>query len=308
MKALRLGTRGSALALWQANHIAGRLKKAHPGLQIELVRITTQGDLRTNIPLSKIGGKGLFVKEIEEALLERRIDLAVHSLKDMPGDLPHGLSIACVPPREDARDALIGRAGYKLKELPPQATVGTSSLRRVAQLRHQRPNLQIVSLRGNIDTRLRRLQNGDFDAILLAYAGLKRLGLSEHATEIFAPDTFVPAVGQGALAIEARADNAHVLTLLAPLHDADTADRVAAERAFLRQVEGGCQVPIAAHATIDNGVVILDALIAAPDGSVVYRAVDRGPRDQAVSVGERLANRLLYEGGKAVLDACKSTM
>jgi hydroxymethylbilane synthase len=306
MNRIKLGSRKSKLALWQANHITDRLQKANPGLEVELVKFVTQGDRRTDVPLSQVGGKGLFVKEIEDALLTKQIDIAVHSLKDMPGILPPGLRLGCTPTREDPRDALIGKDGRKLKDLQPGAVVGTSSLRRVAQLKHVRPDLQVVALRGNVDTRLRRLENGDFDAIILAYAGLKRLGLNEHVTEILEQDLLLPAVGQGALAIETREGDAETLAVLAPLHDHDTHDCITAERAFLAQAEGSCQVPLAAYGQVKDDQLFLSALIASPAGNPVVKGAERGPRKEAAAIGKRLAERLLAQGGFEILDACRA--
>lgn len=305
MTVLKLGTRRSALALWQANHIADRLTKTHPGLRVELVKIVTQGDRRTDVPLSQVGGKGLFVKEIEDALLRKEIDLAVHSLKDVPAVLPEGLVLSCIPSREDPRDALVGRDGRKLKDLAHGGVVGTSSLRRIAQLRAARPDLQIVAIRGNVDTRIRRLESGDFDAIVLAYAGLKRLGLNDKVTEIIDPAAMLPAVGQGALAIETRENDDATRALLAPLHDPATADCVAAERGFLIEAEGSCQIPLAAHAVLENDTVRVTALFAAPSGEKTVRGADSGPRTDAAMIGRRLAQRLLGDGGREILEACR---
>lgn len=306
MKQIKLGSRKSKLALWQAHHISDWLQKVNPGLEVEIVRFVTQGDRRTDVPLSQVGGKGLFVKEIEDALLKGEIDIAVHSLKDMPGILPPGLQLGCTPKREDPRDALLGKDGKKLKDLQAGAVVGTSSLRRVAQLKHVRPDLQIVALRGNVDTRLRRLESGDFDAIILAYAGLKRLSLNEHVTEILEYDVLLPAVGQGALAIESREGDAATLAVLAPLHDADTHACITAERSFLAQAEGSCQVPLAAHGQLSGDELILTALIASPAGNPIIRGMDRGPRSEAIAIGKRLADRLLSQGGLEILAACRA--
>lgn len=304
MTVLKLGTRRSALALWQANHISDLLTKLHPGLKVELVKIVTQGDQRTDVPLSQVGGKGLFVKEIEEALLRKDIDLAVHSLKDVPGLLPDGLVLSCFPKREDPRDALLAMGGKKLKDIRNGGIVGTSSLRRIAQLKRVRPDLQTIALRGNVDTRIRRLENGDFDAIMLAYSGLRRLGLNDKVTDILDTELVLPAVGQGALAIETRTDDAATRALLAPLHDADTADCVTAERGFLIEAEGSCQIPLAAHARIDGDRINVKGLFAAPDGGQMVVGGDSGLRTEAEAIGRRLARRLLDDGGRAILDAC----
>jgi hydroxymethylbilane synthase len=304
MKTLRLGTRRSNLAMWQANYVAARLREAHPDLEVEIISFVTEGDRILGVPLSQVGGKGLFIKEIEQALLERTIDIAVHSMKDMPGFLPEGLGIVCVPEREDPRDALISANGAGLKDLRPNAVLGSASLRRGSQIKHLRPDIHVTTLRGSVETRLRKLESGEFDATLLAYAGLKRLGLADKVTEILSAEWFVPAVGQGALAIEARLDDADVRFRLAPLHHADTADTTAAERGFMAQLEGGCSLPLAGHAVLKGELVVLDALVASPTGSPVVRGTDSAPRSEATAMGKRLGARLLDEGGREILAAC----
>ncbi|TKB71470.1 MAG: hydroxymethylbilane synthase [Nitrospira sp.] len=299
---LVIGTRGSTLALWQAEWVQARLRESAPGLSVTLRRIKTSGDKILDVPLAKLGGKGLFVKEIEEALLRREIDVAVHSMKDVPTALPEGLALLCVPKREDPRDALLSRAGTAFRDLPSGAKVGTSSLRRQAQLLHLRRDVTITMLRGNLDTRLRKLKEGEFDAIVLAAAGLRRLGWTEAVTEYLSPDTCVPAIGQGALAIEGRHDDQLVRRLLAPLEDAPTRVAVTAERALLERLEGGCQVPIAAHALLQGETITVDALVASVDGRSIIRERLTGKATEAQEIGRRLAERLLAGGGRAILN------
>ncbi|HKN86232.1 MAG TPA: hydroxymethylbilane synthase [Nitrospiraceae bacterium] len=301
---LVIGTRGSRLAVWQAEWIQARLHEIAPALTVTLQRIKTSGDKILDVPLAKIGGKGLFVKEIEEALLEGEIDLAVHSMKDVPTVLPDALEILCVPSREDARDALIsreGRKGWTLDQLPAGARIGTSSLRRQSQLLHYRPDLKIEMLRGNVETRLRKLKQGDYDAIVLASAGLRRMGLNEEVTEYLSLDVSVPAIGQGALAIEGRRDDEFVRALLSELNDPITHTAVAAERALLDRLQGGCQVPIAAHATIERDRLVLDGLVASPDGTTLIRDAVAGAASDARALGTRLAEQLLAAGGDVIL-------
>ena len=294
---LVIASRGSQLALWQARWVAAQLSAAGHPCRIEIIKTT--GDKITDVPLAKVGTKGLFTKEIEEALLDGRADLAVHSLKDLPTELPEGLVLAAVPEREDPRDAVVGR---KLADLPLGAKVGTSSLRRAAQLRQLRPDLQVESVRGNLDTRLRKLDEGQYDAILLAAAGLKRLGWGDRIAEILPPEQMCPAVGQGALAIETRAGFDGV----AMLDHADTHTAVMAERGVLRALGGGCQVPIGAYATVSQGRVRLLAIVAAPDGSQVVRAEAEGPAAEAAEIGARLAADLLARGARQILEAVYS--
>jgi hydroxymethylbilane synthase len=302
MRKLVLATRGSKLALAQAEMVAAMLRAAHKGLEVELRIIQTKGDLVLDRALSRIGDKGLFVKEIEQALLDGEADLAVHSCKDLPSVLPEPLTLAAFPRRADPRDVLISRHKLPLHELPTGAIVGTSSLRRACQVRHLRPDVQVIDLRGNVDTRLRKAQTAEYDAIVLAAAGLERLDLSEVVTEIFAPATFLPAVAQGALAIECRADDDEVREWLAALNDALTATAVRAERAFLARLEGGCQVPIAAYATITDVEVRLHGLIGTPDGMEVVRGERSGTIDDPAAIGVALAETLLAQGGAAILE------
>ncbi len=266
-----------------------------------LRKIQTSGDKILDVPLAKIGGKGLFVKEIEEALLAGEIDLAVHSMKDVPAEMPAGLDIVCVPSREDARDALISRDGRRFKDLPPGAVIGTASLRRQAQLLSLRPDLRISMLRGNLDTRLRKLKEGDFDAIVLAAAGLHRLAWAGEITEYLDPIVSLPAIGQGALGIQGRGDDSFVRSILEPLNDPVTRTAVTAERAFLHRLEGGCQVPIAAHATVSDGQVRLDGLVASVDGKTIIRDQIQGTNENAFAIGIQLAERLLERGGDRIL-------
>jgi hydroxymethylbilane synthase len=297
---LILGSRGSALALWQAHHIKDRLEADSPGLVVELRIIKTQGDKIQDTPLAKIGGKGLFVKEIEEALLRSEIDLAVHSIKDVPGVLPDGLAIAAIPEREDPRDVLVSRAGG-LADLPEGARVGTASLRRSCQLRAQRRDLRIEMLRGNVDTRLRRIDEGAFDAIVLAAAGLRRLGHAARVTEILPHEVCLPAIGQGALGIEQRQDDPAVAAHVSRLDHLPTATAVRAERAFLARLGGGCQTPIAGHATLRADVLTLEGLVGNPDGSEILRDSVTGPAAEAETLGRTLADRLLARGADRLL-------
>lgn len=298
---LRIGTRGSALALWQAEWVKAQLLAAHEELAVELLVIKTTGDKILDVPLAKVGGKGLFVKEIEEALLDGKADLAVHSVKDMPAELPEGLHLAVMPPREDPRDALISRNGAGLEALPHGARVGTSSLRRAAQLLHLRPDLRIETLRGNVDTRLRKLESEGFDAIVLAAAGLKRMELSHVVSEYLEPERMLPAVGQGALGIETRTGDAFTNEMVASLAHPETMTIVRAERAFLKRLEGGCQVPIGAHATMEGETLILTGMVADLEGVRLIRKELRGDAQQPEVVGERLAEVILESGGAEIL-------
>ncbi|MFN0172573.1 MAG: hydroxymethylbilane synthase [Bryobacteraceae bacterium] len=292
---LVIGSRGSQLALWQANWVQSRLENL--GFEVRIQIIKTTGDRITQVPLAQVGSKGLFTKEIEEALLDGSVDLAVHSLKDLPTELPAGLVLAAVPERADPRDAVVGR---KLADLPPGAKVGTSSLRRAAQLRHLRPDLVIESIRGNVDTRLRKLEEGQFQSILLASAGLLRLGWQDRIVEILDPETMCPAVGQGALALETRADGRGYVACQA-LDHAGTHAAVTAERAVLATLGGGCQVPIGAHAVAVDGVLHVRALVIAPDASKVVKASHSGAVDRASAVGRELGERLLADGAASIL-------
>jgi len=303
---LRIGTRGSPLARAQAEGVRAALLVAHPALEIETVLVTTKGDKILDVPLARVGGKGLFVKEIEDAILRGEIDLAVHSLKDVPGALPEGLALVAFPPREDPRDALCGRTAPTLGELARGARVGTSSLRRAVQLRAARPDLEVVSVRGNVGTRLEKLDRAEMDAILLAAAGLRRLGLEGRATEILPVETMLPAVGQGVVAVEARADDAAVHALVAALGDPATTRAVAVERAFLAQMEGSCQVPLAAHARESGKGMRVDGFVASLDGRqkiVAARNVGAdATMEELAEAGRSLAQELLARGGKEILE------
>lgn len=294
---LVIASRGSQLALWQARWVQSRLAEVNLESRIEIVKTT--GDKITDVPLAKVGTKGLFTKEIEEALLDGRADLAVHSLKDLPTDLPTGLVLAAVPPREDPRDAILGR---RLNDLPPAAKVGTSSLRREAQLRHKCPDLRVESLRGNLDTRLRKLQEGRYDAIVLAAAGLNRLGWQRHIAEILEPEVMCPAIGQGALALETR-ESGPGRDACAQFDHPATHTAVTAERAVLATLGGGCQVPVGANAILSEGYLHLRAIVAAPDGSQLVSAESAAPPNEAESLGRGLANELLQKGARQILDA-----
>jgi hydroxymethylbilane synthase len=289
------------LALCQSEWFQSKIEEVAPEVRVTLRKIQTSGDRIVDVPLAKIGGKGLFVKEIEDALLTGEIDFAVHSMKDVPAQLPDGLDILCIPPREDARDAFISREGCSFQGLPLGATVGTASLRRQAQLLHARPDLKITMLRGNLDTRLRKLREGQFDAIILAAAGLHRLAWSQTITEYLPPILSLPAIGQGALGIEGRANDEFVRSILSRLNDQATHTTVTAERAFLHRLEGGCQVPIAAYATLADEYLALDGLVASVDGKTVIRDQIKGTPEQAHSLGVQLADRLLSRGGDRIL-------
>ena len=299
---LVIGARGSRLAVWQAEWVHARLNELAPELTVTLQRIKTSGDKILDVPLAAIGGKGLFVKEIEEALLREEIDLAVHSMKDVPTILPDGLSILCVPAREDPRDVLVSRDSCSLDQLPKGSRIGTSSLRRQAQLLHYRPDLHIELLRGNLDTRLRKLHNGEYDAIVLAAAGLMRMGWSNKVTEYLPPEVSLPAIGQGALGLEGRRHDRFVQTLVEKLEHRPTRTAVMAERALLKRLEGGCQVPIAAHATVKGDTLIMDGLIASVDGQRLIRDTIQGPASEAQSLGSQLAEKLLAQGGDRILN------
>ncbi len=298
-----IGSRGSRLALWQANWVKGRLTAA--GGEIEIKIIKTTGDKLANIPLTQSGTKGLFIKEIEEALVAEEVDLAVHSLKDLPTEQPEGLTVAAVPEREDARDVLISNDGRGFFELPPGARVGTSSLRRQSQLRRLRAALEIVPLRGNLDTRLKKLDRGDCEAVVLAAAGVRRLGLADRITGYFSPEQLCPAVGQGALAIEIRADDQRMQKVVAPLDHSPTHRAILAERAMLRHLGGGCQVPIAAHATSTSEQLRLVGVVASLDGSETVRASAVGPAGEPEALGATVARRLLEQGAGSILDSVK---
>jgi hydroxymethylbilane synthase len=326
-KKVVIGTRGSKLALWQAEWVKSALLKLNPGLTIELNKIKTTGDKILDVPLAKVGGKGLFVKEIEEALLNGEADLAVHSMKDVPTDFPNGLHLSVICKREDPRDAFIApmqNGKFKIqnfKSLPNGATVGTSSLRRACQLLNIRPDLKIEQLRGNLDTRLRKLNEGQFDAIILAAAGVKRLGWAERITETIEPEVSLPAIGQGAIGIECRVDDDFINNLIAPLNHTETSICVRGERACLKKLEGGCQVPIAAHArlishkpsavssqedaerrTLNAERLVMDGLVGSVSGDKIIKSHIEGNPKDAESLGIKLAEDLLSKGAKAILD------
>jgi hydroxymethylbilane synthase len=305
-KTLNIGSRGSKLALWQAQWVQSAMAAHHPDLDCRIVIIKTTGDKILDVPLAKVGGKGLFVKEIEEALLAGRIDLAVHSMKDMPAEIPPDLGIGAVPQREMTQDVLISTRGLTLANLPPGSVVGTSSLRRAAQLRHVRADLTIEPLRGNLDTRLKKLDAGPLDAIVLAAAGVRRLGYQARITQVLDETLMLPAVGQGALCIEIRQNDMDTARLLCDLEHGPTRIRVMAERAFLHRLEGGCQVPIAGHATIDGDHLTLAGLVAEPDGSRVLRDTVQGSAKDCEKLGIQLADRLLTLGAAEILEKLKS--
>ena len=310
MVTLRIASRGSELALWQSRAVQSALRAADPSLAVEIEVIKTTGDRIQDVPLAKIGDKGLFTKELDAALLDGRADLAVHSLKDVPTRLPQGLALAAVTEREDPRDVLLlppGRSGG-LDALPPRARVGTSSLRRRAQLAALRPDLSILDLRGNLNTRLAKLDRGDYEAIILAAAGVLRLGWADRIAGYLDAPAWLPAVGQGALAIVARADREDVLARLRPLHDSASAACTAAERALLRALEGGCQVPIGALGSVDGGRVVLHGLVADLDGERIIRVEESGSVDEAEAVGRRAADALLARGAGGILARIRSAM
>jgi hydroxymethylbilane synthase len=300
VKPLRIGTRGSALALWQANFVRERLEKSF-GLAAELVLVKTAGDKFTQASVTRMGLKGVFIKELEDELLDGRVDLAVHSMKDVPTVIPEGLAFPAITKREDPRDCLVSREGRKLAALAPGARVGTSSLRRQSQLRHVRADLDVRDLRGNVDTRLRKLEEGQYDAIVVAKAGMDRLGASDKITEVFSSDVMLPAVGQGALGIEARAADNTLLDVLAGLDDAETRTAVTAERALLAELEGGCQVPLGAWGRIERGELILEACLLSVDGTDYLRHRANGSPADAEAVGRKLGKILLEAGGDRIL-------
>lgn len=302
---LRIATRESPLALWQANFVKDALNQHHPALYVELVPMTTRGDQILDSPLAKVGGKGLFVKELEKAMLDGRADIAVHSMKDVPMEFPEGLGLAVICEREDPADAFLSNDYRSLKELPQGARVGTSSFRRQCQLKEQRPDLEILDLRGNVGTRLGKLDSGGYDGIILAAAGLIRLGLDERIRERLSYELSLPAGGQGAVGIECRNDDLETLNLLYCLHHSQTAARVTAERAVNARLEGGCQVPIASFAELEGDSLNLRALVGAVDGSVIYRSERNGSQHDAERLGVEVAEDLLKQGAKAILDAIK---
>lgn len=325
-----IGTRGSKLALWQAEWIQSGLKQLYPGLEVGMVKIKTTGDKILDVPLAQVGGKGLFVKEIEEALLRNEVDIAVHSMKDVPTELPGGLHLAVVCKREDPRDALIlskkvnvkGEKGKRRKTaqsliftLPKRSVIGTSSLRRSCQLLHIRPDVRIAQLRGNLDTRLRKLDEGLFDAIILASAGVKRLGLQDRISEILLPEISLPAIGQGAVGIECRSADTAVNVLIAPLNHPETSLCVKAERAFLKKLEGGCQVPIAAHARLEqrgrrdirSADLVIDGLVGTINGNRLIKGHREGKPEEAEELGTSLAEDILSQGAREILNAFYSS-
>jgi hydroxymethylbilane synthase len=299
---LRIGTRGSQLALFQANWVKDQLVRTHPELKVTLIKIKTTGDKIQDAPLAKIGGKGLFVKEIEEALIQRKIDLAVHSIKDVPTEFPKGLQLSAVTKREDPRDVLISKDGKMLKDLPQGAKIGTSSLRRQAQLIHFRSDLELIPLRGNLDTRLKKLHTMNLDGIVLAFAGVKRLGLEERISEIIPTDISLPAIGQGALGIETRMDDEEAEDQIRFLNDRDSSIAITAERAFLKKLEGGCQVPIAALAQTVGSTLNIDGLVGTIDGKRLLRHHLEGSIEEAEPLGTKLAEILFAKGAKEILD------
>ena len=299
---ITIGTRGSKLALWQANWVKLGLIEYFPGLSAEIVIIKTKGDKILDVPLAKVGGKGLFVKEIEEALICNRIDMAVHSMKDMPAELLDGLSIGAIPERENPGDVLISKNNFFLSQLPEKARVGTSSLRRLAQIRHIRPDIVIVPLRGNLDTRIKKLNSGEMDAIILAAAGVKRLGLENLITEYIDEDIMLPAVGQGALCIEIRKDDNNIAKFADSLDHSITRSVVMGERAFLKKLEGGCQIPIAGHGKAENNTFMISGLVADLEGKTIIKEMLSGPLDASESIGTALAEKLLSMGAKQLLE------
>jgi hydroxymethylbilane synthase len=298
---VRIATRKSPLAMWQAEHVAAELQRTHPGLQVELVGMSTQGDKILDTPLAKIGGKGLFVKELEQGMLEGAADIAVHSMKDVPVELPDGLHLAVIMERENPRDAFVSGRYKEVGQLPQGAAVGTASLRRQCQLAERRPDLRISPLRGNVNTRLRKLDEGEFDAIILAAAGLIRLEFEERITALLTPEESLPAIGQGAVGIECRSDDPRINALLAPLHHPATATCVTAERAMNHRLLGGCQVPIAGFAVLEGDRLWLRGLVGEPDGSRVIRSEIRGAAADAARLGVELAEELLAAGAAAIL-------
>lgn len=300
-KTIRIATRQSPLALWQAEDVAKRLRDAHPGLQVELVKMVTRGDKILDSPLAKIGGKGLFVKELEAGMLEDTADIAVHSMKDVPMEFPEGLKLSSILLREEPTDAFVSNTYSTLTDMPDGSIVGTSSLRRQCQLQARFPALQINFLRGNVNTRLSKLDAGEYDAIILATAGLVRLGFEERITARLSPEESLPAAGQGAVGIECRSNDPEIDALLAPLNDADTATRITAERAMNTRLNGGCQVPIAGYAVLEGDGLWLRGLVGAPDGSNIIRAEGGCHRDEAEKLGIQIAEDLLAQGADKIL-------
>jgi hydroxymethylbilane synthase len=300
-KIIRIATRQSPLALWQAEHVAERLQQAFPGLKTELVKMVTRGDKILDAPLAKVGGKGLFVKELEQGMIDGIADIAVHSMKDVPVEFPEGLHLAVILNREDPTDAFVSNRYKSLAELPANARIGTSSLRRQCQIKAQFPNAEILSLRGNVNTRLAKLDADEYDAIILASAGLKRLGLGERITKGLDSTESLPAIGQGAIGIECRIDDAEIHAYLKVLHDEETSLRVRAERAMNARLNGGCQVPIAGFAEIKGDKLWLRGLVGSPDGAKIYRAEAEASFEQAEQLGIQVANDLLAQGAEQIL-------
>jgi len=300
-RTIRIATRQSPLALWQAEHVAARLEQAFPGLKTELVKMVTRGDKILDAPLAKVGGKGLFVKELEQGMLEGTADIAVHSMKDVPVEFPEGLHLAVILEREDPTDAFVSNRYKSLAELPANARIGTSSLRRQCQIKEKFPNAEILSLRGNVNTRLAKLDAGEYDAIILASAGLKRLGMGNRITSQLSPDESLPAMGQGAIGIECRSEDAEIHEYLKILHDKETSIRVTAERAMNTRLNGGCQVPIAGFAEIRGDRLFMRGLVGSPDGSLLYRAEADSELNQAEQLGQSLADDLLAQGADKIL-------
>jgi hydroxymethylbilane synthase len=300
---LKIATRSSPLALWQAEEVSRRLKQLYPELDVQLVTMKTRGDKILDAPLAKVGGKGLFVKELEAGILNGEADIAVHSMKDVPVEFPQGLELSLIMQREDPRDAFVSNQYPQLADLPEGSVVGTSSLRRQTQISEKFPQLKLDWLRGNVNTRLKKLDDGQYDAIILAAAGLKRLGFEQRIRSFLEPEVSLPAIGQGAIGIEARSDDEAVRDLIAPLADADTTRRVLAERALNETLNGGCQVPIAGYAVLEGDELYLRGLVGEPDGSRVIRAEIRGPSEQAVDLGVKLGQELLRQGAGEILAA-----
>jgi len=305
-KTIRIGTRGSKLALWQANWVKDTICLGFPEIKVSIITIKTTGDMIVDRPLAMVGGKGLFVKEIEKALMESSIDIAVHSMKDMPGELPDSLVIGAIPKRENPFDVLISRGNLTLKELPSGARVGTSSLRRASQIKHVRPDLEISSIRGNLDTRLKKLASGEFDATLLAAAGLIRLGMEDVISEYMDEEVMLPAVGQGALCIQSRKEDRSMDPILALLNHPDTNTVVRGERAFLRRLEGSCHIPVACFGRLENGQVILTGVVASENGETMVKEVVTGKPEDVVKTGMDLAEILLARGADKILENLKS--
>jgi hydroxymethylbilane synthase len=302
-KTIRIATRKSPLALWQAEHVAALLENNFPGVTTELVKMSTQGDKILDAPLAKIGGKGLFVKELEVGMLEGTADIAVHSMKDVPVEFPEGLHLGAILSREDPTDAFVSNNFSSLTDLPPNARIGTSSLRRQCQIKELYPNAEILTLRGNVNTRLAKLDAGDYDAIILASAGLKRLGMAERITQRLDTKVSLPAIGQGAIGIECRVDDKELNDMLSKLHDNETGICVKAERAMNARLSGGCQVPIAGFAEIVGGQLFMRGLVGSPDGSVIYRSEDTDKLEQAEAIGKKIAEDLLAQGADKILQA-----